>query len=73
MTKKTSASITKEISKMTFEQAMLRLEEIVEKMSSDKIALDSMVDFYEEAKLLKEHCAKQIDQAKMKIEIISKE
>jgi exodeoxyribonuclease VII small subunit len=61
----------KKISKMTFEEAMKRLEEIVEVLSSQKINLDSMIELYEEGNALKEHCAKRLEEAKMKIETIS--
>ena len=64
---------SKKISKLNFEEALTRLEEIVEKLSSDKINLDSMVELYEEGILLKEHCAKRLEEAKMKIEIITKD
>ena len=61
----------KKISKMTFEEALLRLEEIVEILSSQKINLDAMIELYEEGSALKEHCAKRLEEAKMKIEIVS--
>lgn len=57
---------------MDFESAAIRLEEIVEILSSEKINLDSMVDLYEEGMALREHCGKRLDEAKMKIETISK-
>ena len=57
---------------MSFEEALARLEEIVETLSSQKINLDSMIDLHEEGSALKEHCAKRLDEAKMKIELVSK-
>jgi exodeoxyribonuclease VII small subunit len=62
----------KKITKMSFEEALARLEEIVETLSSQKINLDSMIDLHEEGSALKEHCAKRLDEAKMKIELVSK-
>ncbi len=62
----------KKIAKMNFEEAMLRLEEIVEILSSQKINLDSMIDLYEEGSALKVHCTKRLEEAKMKIETINK-
>lgn len=62
----------KKIAKMSFEEALARLEEIVETLSSQKINLDSMIDLHEEGSALKEHCAKRLDEAKMKIELVSK-
>jgi len=67
-----SKNFEKKISKMTFEEAMTRLEEIVEILSSQKINLDSMIDLYEEGSALKEHCAARLEDAKMKIEVVGK-
>lgn len=71
-TKPSSKNFEKKISKMSFESAMTRLEEIVEILSSQKINLDSMIELYEEGNFLREHCAKRLDEAKMKVEIVSK-
>ena len=60
------------ISKMSFEDAITRLEEIVEILSSQKINLDSMIELYEEGNELRQHCSKKLEEAKMKIEVISK-
>ncbi len=57
---------------MSFEESLLRLEEIVETLSSQKINLDSMIDLHEEGSALKEHCSKRLEEAKMKIELVSK-
>lgn len=73
MTKESpSKNFEKKISKMSFEEAMTRLEEIVEILSSQKINLNSMIDLHEEGTALKEHCAKRLEEAKMKIETIGK-
>lgn len=63
-------NIEKKITKLSFEEAMTRLEEIVEILSSQKINLDSMIELYEEGSALKEHCARKLDEAKMKIETV---
>jgi exodeoxyribonuclease VII small subunit len=70
MTEKILKSFEKKISKMSFEDAMIRLEEIVETLSSQKINLDSMIELHEEGTALKEHCTKRLEEAKMKIETI---
>lgn len=72
MTKDLSKNFDKKISKMSFEDAMARLEEIVEILSSQKINLDSMIDLHEEGSALKEHCAKRLEEAKMKIEVVGR-
>ena len=61
----------KKISKLKFEEAMTRLEEIVETLSSQKIDLESMIELYEEGTVLREFCQTRLDEAKMKIEVIS--
>jgi exodeoxyribonuclease VII small subunit len=70
MTEKPLKPFEKKISKMSFEDAMMRLEEIVETLSSQKINLDSMIELHEEGTALKEHCTKRLEEAKMKIETI---
>ena len=72
MSKKSHKNFHENISKMSFEEAMERLENIVETLSSQKVNLDSMVELYEEGNALKEYCAKRLDEAKMKVEIIGK-
>ncbi len=57
--------------KLTFEQAMTRLEEIVETLSSEKIDLERMIELYQEGNSLRELCNKMLEEAKMKIEVIS--
>ena len=72
MTKDSAKNSEKKIAKLTFEEAMVRLEEIVETLSSQKVNLDSMIELYEEGTALREHCAKRLEEAKLKIEVISK-
>lgn len=72
MTKETPKTLEKKISKMSFEAALERLEEIVEVLSSEKINLDSMIELHEEGAFLKEHCNKKLSEAKVKIETVGK-
>lgn len=67
-----SKNFEKKIAKMSFEEALARLEEIVETLSSQKINLNSMIELHEEGALLKEFCTKRLEEAKMKIEVIAK-
>lgn len=69
--KNNNSDLVKKISKMSFEESLERLEEIVEILSSQKVNLDLMIELHEEGNLLKQHCAKRLDEAKMKIETIS--
>ncbi len=75
---KNSASFTlkkfeKEVTKMSFESAMTRLEEITEILSSQKIELNEMVILFEEGKLLKNKCSKMLEDAKMRFEVVNSE
>lgn len=65
-------NIEAKITKMSFEAAIVRLEEIVEIITSQKISLDQMIELYEEGDLLKKHCNARLNDAKMKIEMIDK-
>ena len=55
---------------MSFEDAMKRLEQIADILSSEKINLDLMIELYEEGDLLKKHCSARLEDAKMKVEVI---
>ena len=65
-------NLSKKIVKMSFEESMARLDKIVEILSSQKNNLEEMIQLYEEATILKEHCDKRLSDAKMKIEHINK-
>jgi exodeoxyribonuclease VII small subunit len=70
--KNVDKNIAKKIAKMSFEEALTRLDKIVEILSSQKNNLEEMILLYEEATFLKEHCDKRLGDAKMKIENINK-
>jgi len=65
-------NIENKISKLSFESAMQRLEEIVEILSDQTIDLDKMIELYQEGDFLKKHCSARLEEAKMKIEVIEK-
>lgn len=69
--KNNNSDLVKKISKMSFEESLERLEEVVETLSSQKVNLDLMIQLHEEGNLLKQHCAKRLDEAKMKIETLN--
>lgn len=56
------------ISKMTFEEAMRELEEIVKKIDSGSEPLDKAIQSFERGAALKRHCVLQLKNAKLKIE-----
>lgn len=56
----------------TFEKAYERLEEILEKMHSDRIALEDALKLYEEADHLIVACNQKLSDAEQRIEILMK-
>jgi exodeoxyribonuclease VII small subunit len=57
---------------LSFESAYARLEEILEKMHSGKVALEDSLKLYEEADRLIGWCNKKLFDAERKIEILVK-
>ena len=58
--------------KLTFEQAMEKLEETVAKLENAKGGLSDTVSLYEEGVKLAAMCNEMIDEAQQKISILSK-
>ena len=58
--------------KLTFEEAMKKIEEIAEKLETGKVNLDEMVELYKQGTELSVYCNKMIDEAEQKIKILSK-
>ena len=65
-------SITKEdeISQLTFEEAMSKLQAIVGRLEKGEESLESAISIYSYADKLKTHCEKKLSEAKMKVEKI---
>lgn len=57
---------------ITFEQAFLRLEQILEKMNTGNTTLDESLKLYEEADELIRICNKRLTDAETKIEMLVK-
>ena len=56
---------------MTYESAMKKLEEIVEKLESGELSLDESIKLYEESAKLSAFCADALNKAEMKIKELS--
>lgn len=56
----------------TFESALSRLEDIVTIMESDNVALENVVELYEESIQLNNFCKNILDDTKDKITILNK-
>lgn len=64
-------AIPEEIQKLTFEEALDALKEIVAKLEQGQGALDTAIDDYERGAALKRHCDAKLREAQAKIEKIS--
>ncbi len=60
--------------KMSFEKAMARLEEIVQRLESGQASLDETIRLFEEGKRLGQDCRRQLTEVEKKIQkIVEKE
>jgi exodeoxyribonuclease VII small subunit len=60
------------VENLSFEQALAELEEIVKKMDSGQENLELAVNSFERGVQLKNYCEKKLQEAKLKIEKITK-
>jgi exodeoxyribonuclease VII small subunit len=67
-----SNPVKKPASSANFEQAMKRLEEIVEQMESGDLPLEELIVRYEEGMKLVKVCQAQLASAEQRIEIITR-
>lgn len=58
------------MAELTFEQALKRLEEIVEALETDDLDLDKSLQFFEESVQLYRHCDQQLQAAEKRIDIL---
>lgn len=59
-----------DISKMSFEDALRALEEVVRKLESGDVPLDDSISLYERGEQLRKHCQARLDAAQARIERI---
>ena len=57
---------------MKFEQALKRLEEIVEEMEAGEVSLDDLLKKYEEGVKLAHFCQGKLGEAQQRIELLAK-
>jgi exodeoxyribonuclease VII small subunit len=58
---------------MKFEDALARLEDIVKKMEEGDLTLEESLDAFEEGINLSRLCAKKLDEAERRVEILLKD
>lgn len=59
-----------ELDKLTFEEALKQLEEIVARLESGRVELEDSIAIYERGAALKAHCEKKLKDAEARIEKI---
>ncbi len=59
-----------DISRMTFEDALRALEDVVRKLESGEVPLDESIGLYERGEQLRKHCQARLDAAQARIEKI---
>ena len=57
-------------SKMSFEQSMARLEEIVRTLEKGDASLEDALSLFEEGTALVKSCSKQLDTAEQKVKLL---
>lgn len=62
-----------EIRQLSFEEALLKLENIVRELEGGRIKLDEAVTAYEQAVALKKFCESRLQSARLKIEKIEQQ
>ena len=62
--------MTSPADKMSFEDALKELEQIVERLERGEVSLDDAVSAYERGAQLKQQCQQRLDEARLKVEKI---
>lgn len=57
--------------KTSFEEALMRLDEIVSEMDSGKAELDKLLSLFEEGTALVQQCKKELDSAERKVKLVT--
>jgi len=63
-------TLPKDITALSFEDALKELEGIVQQLERGQVKLDEAISAYERGALLKRHCEQRLAEAKMKVEKI---
>ena len=59
-----------DLEKLTFEEAMKELEEIVHSLDKGDVSLDEAIAAYDRGSKLKDYCQNKLQEAKMKVDTI---
>ena len=61
-------NIPEDINKLSFENALAELEEIVDSLEGGSVDLEKSIEYYTRGSMLKLHCQKKLDEAVLKLE-----
>ncbi|MFH5832284.1 exodeoxyribonuclease VII small subunit [Halalkalibaculum sp. DA3122] len=59
--------------RLSFEEALTRLEEIVSKLEDESVSLEDSIELYEEGITLSNICTKTLEEAELRIEKVHEE
>ena len=62
--------MSEEVDKMSFEDSMKTLEDLVKQLESGELDLDKSLEVYERAVGLRDHCKKILDESDRKVQTI---
>ena len=57
----------KPVEKLSYEQAMAEMEEIITKMEGEELVLEEALALFERGQALAKHCAELLSQAELKV------
>lgn len=63
----------KKLEEMTFEEAMQRLEEVVQKLEAGDVPLEQAVELFQEGMALSKRCSQQLEATEKRIEMLMEE
>jgi len=62
-----------EIKMLSFEEALLELEQTVAELESGNMSLDDSLELFERGRLLADHCSSLLDKAQLRIEQLTED
>lgn len=65
-----TATLAKDISTLSFEEALKELEQIVAELESGQAPLEQSIERYERGARLKAHCEARLNEARLRVEKI---
>lgn len=73
MISSTIRHMTDEIKMLSFEEALLELEQTVAELESGNMSLDDSLELFERGRLLADHCSSLLDKAQLRIEQLTED